>query len=86
MERESVKPAAMQFVFWMKDMLQSYDWCLVVYISVRRTVSIDDIVKLIDAITKLFNVLIWSGLLLFILIRCGEILVVKAEKLVVQGC
>ena len=31
--------------------------------------SVDDIVKLFDAITKLLNVLIWPGVLLFILIR-----------------
>jgi CheY-like chemotaxis protein len=35
-------------------------------------VSVDDIVKLFDAITKLLNVLIWPGLLLFILIRFGR--------------
>lgn len=34
--------------------------------------SVDDIVKLFDAITKLLNVLIWPGLLLFILIRFGR--------------
>ena len=34
--------------------------------------SIDDIVKLFDAITKLLNVLIWPGVILFILIRFGE--------------
>lgn len=31
--------------------------------------SVDDIVKLLDAITKLLNVLIWPAVLLFILIR-----------------
>jgi CheY-like chemotaxis protein len=35
-------------------------------------VSVDDIVKLLDAITKLLNVLIWPALLLFILIRFGS--------------
>jgi CheY-like chemotaxis protein len=35
-------------------------------------VSVDDIVKLFDAITKLLNVLIWPGVLLFILIRFGR--------------
>jgi CheY-like chemotaxis protein len=35
-------------------------------------VSIDDIVKLFDAITKLLNVLIWPGIILFILIRFGR--------------
>jgi CheY-like chemotaxis protein len=35
-------------------------------------VSVDDIVKLFDAITKLLNVLIWPGLILFILIRFGR--------------
>ena len=34
--------------------------------------SIDDIVKLFDAITKLLNVLIWPGVILFILIRFGQ--------------
>ena len=34
--------------------------------------SIDDIVKLFDAITKLLNVLIWPGVILFILIRFGS--------------
>ena len=34
--------------------------------------SVDDIVKLFDAITKLLNVLIWPGLILFILIRFGR--------------
>ena len=34
--------------------------------------SIDDIVKLFDAITKLLNVLIWPGVFLFILIRFGQ--------------
>ncbi|MBW4473489.1 MAG: response regulator [Stenomitos rutilans HA7619-LM2] len=34
--------------------------------------SVDDIVKLFDAITKLLNVLIWPGVLLFILIRFGR--------------
>ncbi|MEG4836573.1 response regulator [Microcoleus sp. B9-D4] len=33
---------------------------------------IDDIVKLFDAITKLLNVLIWPGVILFILIRFGQ--------------
>jgi len=35
-------------------------------------VSVDDIVKLFDAIAKLLNVLIWPGVLLFILIRFGR--------------
>jgi CheY-like chemotaxis protein len=35
-------------------------------------VSVEDIVKLFDAITKLLNVLIWPGVLLFILIRFGR--------------
>jgi CheY-like chemotaxis protein len=35
-------------------------------------VSVDDIVKLFDAITKLLNVLIWPGVLLYILIRFGR--------------
>jgi CheY-like chemotaxis protein len=35
-------------------------------------VSIDDIVKLLDAIAKLLNVLIWPAVLLFILIRFGR--------------
>jgi CheY-like chemotaxis protein len=35
-------------------------------------VSVDDIVKLLDAITKLLNVLIWPAVLLFILIRFGR--------------
>ena len=34
--------------------------------------SVDDIVKLFDAITKLLNVLIWPGVILFILIRFGR--------------
>ena len=34
--------------------------------------SVDDIVKLFDAITKLLNVLIWPGIILFILIRFGR--------------
>ena len=34
--------------------------------------SVDDIVKLFDAIAKLLNVLIWPGVLLFILIRFGR--------------
>ncbi|HSM83831.1 MAG TPA: response regulator [Nodosilinea sp.] len=34
--------------------------------------SVDDIVKLIDAVAKLLNVLIWPGILLFILIRFGR--------------
>jgi CheY-like chemotaxis protein len=35
-------------------------------------VSVDDIVKLFDAITKLLNVLIWPAIILFILIRFGR--------------
>jgi CheY-like chemotaxis protein len=35
-------------------------------------VSVDDIVKLFDAITKLLNVLVWPAILLFILIRFGR--------------
>lgn len=34
--------------------------------------SVDDIVKLFDAITELLNVLIWPGVLLFILTRFGR--------------
>lgn len=34
--------------------------------------NIDYIVKLLDAVTKLLNVLIWPGVLLFILIRFGS--------------
>lgn len=34
--------------------------------------NVDDIVKLFDAITKLLNVLIWPGIILFILIRFGR--------------
>ncbi|MEG4288546.1 response regulator [Microcoleus sp. C2C3] len=34
--------------------------------------SVDDIVKLFDAITKLLSVLIWPGVILFILIRFGQ--------------
>ena len=34
--------------------------------------SVDDIVKLFDAVTKLLNVLIWPGVLLFILIRFAQ--------------
>ncbi|MCZ8248499.1 MULTISPECIES: response regulator [unclassified Microcystis] len=34
--------------------------------------SVDDIVKLFDAITKLLNVLIWPAIILFILIRFGR--------------
>ena len=34
--------------------------------------SVDDVVKLFDAITKLLNVLIWPAILLFILIRFGR--------------
>ena len=34
--------------------------------------SVDDIVKIFDAITKLLNVLIWPGVLLFILIWFGR--------------
>ncbi len=34
--------------------------------------TVDDIVKLFDAITKLLNVLIWPGLILFILVRFGR--------------
>jgi CheY-like chemotaxis protein len=35
-------------------------------------VSVDDTVKLLDAITKLLNALIWPAVLLFILIRFGQ--------------
>jgi CheY-like chemotaxis protein len=35
-------------------------------------VSVDDIVKLLDAIAKLLNVLVWPAVLLFILIRFGR--------------
>ncbi|MBD1821931.1 response regulator [Cyanobacteria bacterium FACHB-DQ100] len=34
--------------------------------------SVDDVVKLLDAVTKLLNVLIWPAVLLFILIRFGR--------------
>ena len=34
--------------------------------------SVDDIVKLLDAIAKLLNVLVWPAVLLFILIRFGR--------------
>lgn len=34
--------------------------------------SVDDIVKLLDAIAKLLNVLIWPAVILFILIRFGR--------------
>ncbi len=34
--------------------------------------SVDDIVKLFDAITKLLNVIIWPAIILFILIRFGR--------------
>ena len=34
--------------------------------------NVDDIVKLLDAVTKLLNVLIWPAVLLFILIRFGR--------------
>ncbi len=34
--------------------------------------SVDDIVKLLDAITKLLNVLIWPAVILFVLIRFGR--------------
>ena len=34
--------------------------------------SVDDIVKLFDAITKLLSVLIWPGVILFILIRFDQ--------------
>jgi CheY-like chemotaxis protein len=34
--------------------------------------SVDDVVKLLDAIAKLLNVLIWPAILLFILIRFGR--------------
>lgn len=34
--------------------------------------SVDDIVKLFDAITKLLSVLMWPGVVLFILIRFGQ--------------
>ncbi|NJN03409.1 MAG: response regulator [Leptolyngbyaceae cyanobacterium RM1_1_2] len=34
--------------------------------------SVDNIVKLLDAVTKLLNVLIWPAVLLFILIRFGR--------------
>ncbi|MBD2234455.1 response regulator [Phormidium tenue] len=34
--------------------------------------SVDDIVKLFDAITKLLNVLIWPAIILFILVRFGQ--------------
>ncbi|MGC1218569.1 MAG: response regulator [Phormidesmis sp.] len=34
--------------------------------------SVDDIVKLIDAITQLLNVLIWPGVLIFISLRFGR--------------
>lgn len=34
--------------------------------------SVDDIVKLFDAITKLLSVLIWPGVILFIVIRFGQ--------------
>lgn len=34
--------------------------------------SVDDIVKLFDAITKLLSVLIWPGVIVFILIRFGQ--------------
>jgi CheY-like chemotaxis protein len=35
-------------------------------------VNIDNFVKLLDAVTKLLNVLVWPGILLFILIRFGS--------------
>jgi CheY-like chemotaxis protein len=35
-------------------------------------VTVDDVVKLLDAIAKLLNVLIWPAVLLFILIRFGR--------------
>ena len=34
--------------------------------------SIDDVVKLIDAIVKLLNVIIWPGICIFVLIRFGH--------------
>lgn len=34
--------------------------------------SVDEIVKLLDAITKLLNVLIWPGVFLFVLVRFGS--------------
>lgn len=34
--------------------------------------SVDDIVKLIDSITQLINVLIWPGVIVFILVRFGQ--------------
>lgn len=33
--------------------------------------SVDDIVKLIDAITKLIEVIIWPGILIFVMVRFG---------------
>ena len=33
--------------------------------------SVDEIIKLLDAITKLLNVLIWPGVFLFVLVRFG---------------
>jgi hypothetical protein len=35
-------------------------------------VSVDDVVKLLDAIAKRLNVLIWLAVILFILIRFGR--------------
>lgn len=34
--------------------------------------SIDDIVKLVEAIAKLLNVIVWPGVLTFVLIRFGR--------------
>lgn len=42
------------------------------YCEWAQKVSVDDIVKLFDAITKLLNVLIWPGVIIFILIRFGR--------------
>ena len=36
--------------------------------------SIDEFIKLLDAITKLLNVLVWPGVLVFILIQFGSVL------------
>lgn len=36
--------------------------------------SVDELIKLLDAITKLLNVLIWPGIFLFILLRFGSVL------------
>ncbi len=50
-------------LLWCEISLVNREWCLV---------SIDDLVKLLDAITQLLRVLIWPAILLFVLTRFGQ--------------